>query len=106
MKPDHAKEMLPIITAFAEGKTIQHANTNGGWTDVTYLDVVYPASHFRIKPEPRVFYLAICKRESARNKVGDVCPVDMHTYSVAKGSKFDKLYGKHWDYIKVVEQLD
>lgn len=51
MTPERAAELLPIITAFAEGKTIQFLAFNGEWSDVPS-----PAwddrSKYRIKPTP------------------------------------------------------
>ena len=51
MTREEAKELLPIIQAFAEGKTIQV------WANDTWQDEEYPffgeLSLFRIKPEPK-----------------------------------------------------
>lgn len=51
MTREEAKEMLPIIQAFADGKTIQV------WYNDTWQDEEYPSfgelSLFRIKPEPK-----------------------------------------------------
>ena len=57
MKKQQAKELLPIIQAFAEGKTIQyHTNLNPHWIDISPDGAVnfsdYP-SNYRIKPEPK-----------------------------------------------------
>ena len=53
MTREEAKELLPIIQAFAEGKTIQY-ETRDGWID---LDALYPhsdiLSKYRIKPEQK-----------------------------------------------------
>ena len=51
MTREEAKELFPIIQAFAEGKTIQV------WANDTWQDEEYPSfgelSLFRIKPEPK-----------------------------------------------------
>ena len=52
MTREEAKELLPIMQAFAEGKTIQV------WTNDTWVDEEYPCffeelSQFRIKPESK-----------------------------------------------------
>ena len=55
MTREEAKELLPIIKAFAEGKTIQYL-INCRWEDVDDDTKVYftdPPSCYRIKPEPK-----------------------------------------------------
>jgi len=57
MTPERAKELLPIIQAYAEGKTIQYrANINVGWRDAggPRLDDDF---EYRIKPESKVIYV-------------------------------------------------
>ena len=56
MNRERAKELLPIIQAFAEGKDIQCKDQDGNWhTDVAkYPDFSRP-NEWRIKPEPREF---------------------------------------------------
>ena len=53
MKRKNAKELLPIIQAFAEGKSIQRINSLGEWSDVTG-DVLFYCNpeDYRIKHEP------------------------------------------------------
>ena len=56
MTRDQAKELLPIIQAFAEGKHIQWRNHCKNWIDVDErdgLDIEFPSSVYRIKPEYR-----------------------------------------------------
>lgn len=45
-----AKDLLPIIQAFAEGKTIQQAGGRG-WFDVDSIN--FDLCKYRIKPEPK-----------------------------------------------------
>ena len=52
MTREEAKELLPIIQAFAEGKTIQ-VWTNDTWEDEEYPCFFEELSQFRIKPEPK-----------------------------------------------------
>lgn len=53
MTREEAKEMLPIIQAWAEGKPIQHKTDSGPWSDITKdLYVHNHPSLYRIKPEP------------------------------------------------------
>ena len=52
MTREEAKELLPIIQAWAEGKSIQYQTESGSWTDIT--KDLYPCNHpslYRIKPE-------------------------------------------------------
>ena len=59
MTREEAKKLLPIIQAFAEGKTIQ-------WRDLvkdTWVDESVPnwnpSAEYRIKPEPREVWVAV-----------------------------------------------
>lgn len=54
MKREQAKELLPIIQAWTEGKEIQFKSRSGKWTDVGEnegLNFVYSPSDYRIKSE-------------------------------------------------------
>ena len=53
MTREEAKEWLPIIQAWAEGKTIQYQfNPGSRWTDIINdLYTSNPPSNYRIKPE-------------------------------------------------------
>lgn len=52
MTREEAKELLPIIQAFAEGKAIQQ--TDGyDWYDLDDPDFMASGSSYRIKPEPK-----------------------------------------------------
>ena len=49
---EEAKEYLPIMQAFAEGKTIQYLDDCGFWNDIkTCVSFDYNISCYRIKPE-------------------------------------------------------
>ena len=52
MTRKEAKELLPIIQAFAEGKTIQY-EASDGWIDLDRLVALSDTSKYRIKPEPK-----------------------------------------------------
>ena len=57
MTRDEARELLPIIQAFAEGKTIQVQNPNRGeWFDVKIetLRSICEELNYRIKSEPSI----------------------------------------------------
>ena len=57
MTREEAKELLPIIQAFTEGKTIQWKDGLGRWLDLSNEDAEVNfndcPSHYRIKPEPK-----------------------------------------------------
>ena len=54
MTREQAKELLPIIQAFAEGKTIQFRTNNRSWVDLLDNDIEINALFdYRIKPEPK-----------------------------------------------------
>ena len=56
MTREEAKELLPIIQAFAEGDAIQYRNVYKEWIDVKTgegLCFTRPSSCYRIKPEPK-----------------------------------------------------
>ena len=57
MDRKEAREFLPIIKAFAEGKTIQVRNYDDSWRDVVNVNAVMlfdrMPSEYRVKPEPK-----------------------------------------------------
>ena len=57
MTREEAKQLLPIIQAFAEGKTIQVKVTDSGWYDwknkTDELNFESGPQKYRIKPEPK-----------------------------------------------------
>ena len=54
MTREEAKELLPIIQAFAEGKTLQYYSEENGWIDwINFVNFNEPSSKYRIKPEPK-----------------------------------------------------
>lgn len=50
MTPELAKKLLPIITAFANGETIQMQTINGTWQEYDTYDFS-PRINYRIKPK-------------------------------------------------------
>ena len=56
MTREKAKELLPIIQAWTEGKEIQFKSRSGRWTELEEnegLSFVYSSSDYRIKSEPK-----------------------------------------------------
>ena len=52
MTREEAKELLPIIQAYAEGRTIQFLD-GGKWHDLSESDFYKSPERYRIKPEPK-----------------------------------------------------
>ena len=52
MTREEAKRMLPIIQAYAEGKTIQYKHITG-WENIEFPAFYGDPSEYRIKPEPK-----------------------------------------------------
>lgn len=57
MDREQAVKYLPIIQAFAEGKTVQHLKQDGTWKDIDNPGF-YRNNAYRIKPEPRKVWIA------------------------------------------------
>lgn len=53
MNKNNAKDFLPLVQALAQGKEIQMRNCHDQWQDSVELELCYPASRYRVKPEPR-----------------------------------------------------
>jgi hypothetical protein len=51
MTKQNVKEYLPLVQAMAEGKTIEIME-HGYWESFYGMNFKWPASHYRIKPEP------------------------------------------------------
>ena len=70
MTREQAKELLPIIQAFAEGKIIQYKNFLDEWTDIEEnegLSFICPPSDYRIKPQQK--YRPFKSQEECRNEM-------------------------------------
>ena len=52
MTREEAKELMPIIQAYAEGRTIQFFD-GGKWLDLCESDFYKSPERYRIKPEPK-----------------------------------------------------
>ena len=66
MTREEAKELLPIMQAFAEGKTIQLLD-GGKWFDVYETDFHESTYKYRIKPEPK--YRPFKTKEECWNEI-------------------------------------
>jgi len=55
MTREQAKQLLPIIQAFAEGKTIEYRkDPSDDWGSLTSYNFNDPLGCYRIKPEPKL----------------------------------------------------
>lgn len=52
MNRQQAKELLPIIQAFAEGKTVEYYS-NDNWIEDKNFNFIDKAQNYRIKPSPK-----------------------------------------------------
>lgn len=52
MNRNQAKEMLPIIQAFAEGKGVE-TKTGSGWISIENMSFAGNPNSYRVKPEPK-----------------------------------------------------
>ena len=52
MTREEAKELMPIIQAFVEGKTIEYRESGGAWK-VAHTPTWSSCLFYRIKPEPK-----------------------------------------------------
>ena len=52
MTREEAKELIPIIQAFADGKTIEFFK-QGEWMELNDPDFMWSADNYRVKPEPK-----------------------------------------------------
>ena len=53
MTRGEARELLPIIQAFADGKTIEFLNIRNMWEEIEDLLFCKEPKYYRIKPEPK-----------------------------------------------------
>lgn len=65
MNRERAKLLLPIIQAFAEGKTIEFQTADGDWTRSNTPSFCFDHKRYRIKPEPQVVRIVYDKNNSA-----------------------------------------
>ena len=53
MTRKEARELLPLIQAYAEGETIQRIDDKNKWIDLCIVNFDYSPNKYRIKPEPK-----------------------------------------------------
>lgn len=63
MNKDNAHLYLPLVQALADGKVIQRRDIAGNWCDSPDIFDGEPASRYRIKPEPREWWIVQTHRD-------------------------------------------
>ena len=66
MTREEAKELIPIMQAFADGKTIEFFK-QGEWMELNDPDFMWDSYKYRIKPEPK--YRPFKTREECWNEM-------------------------------------
>ena len=67
MDREKAKEILPLIQAYAEGKTIQITGLDGTWSDLEDPNFIgFNKKYYRIKPEEVCTETIVCEEEHYR----------------------------------------
>ena len=86
MTREEAKELLPIIQAWAQGKNIQFLS-DGEWHDINQADFTCYPDKYRIKPEPK--YRPFKTKEECWNEM-------------LKHQPFGWVKGKDWQYTQIL----
>lgn len=68
MTKEEAKELLPIITAFVEGKTIEVRGNDDTWDEVRYPSFGNGPENYRIKSAPK--YRPFKNTKECWNEIG------------------------------------
>lgn len=84
MTREQAKELLPIIQAFADGKTIQYKNEYGLWIEID-CPIWSKFCQYRIKPEPK--YRPFKNQEECWNEM-----IKHHPFGWVKEISSEMLY--------------
>lgn len=101
MERKNAKELLPIITAFAEGKEIQFFHC-GVWSDLLSPKFDKEAFLYRIKPEPK--YRPFKSVEECWNEMQKHQPfgwlkskttLQLNTYEISEYSDWERRFNNY-----------
>ena len=99
MTREEAKELIPIIQAFADGKTIEFFK-QGEWVELNDPDFMWSAYNYRIKPEP--------KYRPFNTK--DECWEEMHNHAdfgwVLRSGVYFHIIGLYMDALYIQEESD
>ena len=95
---ENAKELLPIIKAYSEGKEIEHKNYKNEWSVLEELKFSDDPSNYRIKPKYRPFKDA----EECFNEMGKHQPFGYIKYK-DRNSYFSISFGDNSDFDYLLE---
>ena len=99
MTREQAKEWIPIIQAFADGKTIEFFK-QGEWYELKDPDFMWSVYKYRIKPEPK--YRPFITKEE--------CWAEMHKHHdfgwVLKGGVYLHILSLYKDALYIQEEND
>lgn len=91
MTRDRAKELLPVIQAFAEGKAVEfRLHDSRHWEDAAQSGPSFVSltwndhCEYRIKPEPREWWLTFEKGDPHPRTVTKDCPWVPQYYEIVK----------------------
>lgn len=101
MNREKAKALLPIITAFAEGKTIQLRYGKDDWCEAFSPDWTADVDRYRVKREPREYGIILRKDGS----VVRACPLSMLDGEVADYNRTGARQSMPYTGIVVVEKM-
>jgi len=57
MNKNNAAQFLPLVQALADGKILQYAPDGSTWSDAKSPAFINQPEKYRIKPEPREFWI-------------------------------------------------
>ena len=101
MERKNTKELLPVITAFADGKEIQFFH-RGVWNDVPNPKFDEEAFLYRVKPEPK--YRPFKSVEECWNEMQKHQPVgwlkskttlQLNTYEISEYSDWERRFNNY-----------
>ena len=96
MNREEAKELLPIIQAFAEGKEVQCKDGMGEWHHECATDPHFSNNEWRIAPEPEVVYV---------NKLSGLCGGQARMYSTVLEANKAAPLGGGSDYVYIAKKF-
>lgn len=94
MNESNAKDYLPLVQALAGGR-LQKLSATGHWDDCPDCIFDSPPTYFRIKPEPREWWVTICPPAI----------YSIESWHTSKQSAEAFIYGKQLEIVRVREVL-